>query len=230
MPEGINYSEKKICPDCNCAYFDAYCPICGKDENGKKHRIQKERPRRRGNKLFWTIVIIVVVLAGASRIWDEVLFMMYSYEGLIDGDYPDEGVPMDIQAERQPFPENGTTSYYTGDSPAGTVSVSNRLDDYIYVKFKSESLNKTIMEAYIHPDSTADIKVPLGRYRILFASGDEWYGNEYIFGNDTEFYMFGKVADIKIENGAVINQTIELKKAQSGSKGITESSLAEFLD
>lgn len=230
MPEGINYSEKKICPDCNCAYFDAFCPICGKDENGKKHRIPKERPRRRGNKLFWTIVIIVVVLAGVSRIWDEVVFLLYDNDILINGYYPDEGVPMDIQAEKQPFPENGTTSYYTGDSPAGTVSVANKLDDYIYVKFKSESLNKTIVEAYIHPDSTADIKVPLGRYRIVFASGDEWYGNEYIFGTDTAFYKLGNVTDIKIENNTMINQSIELKKSQSSSKGMTKSSMIEFLD
>lgn len=44
---------------------------------------------------------------------------------------------------------------------------------YGYIKF------------YANGESTVEIEIPWGEYKIYYATGENWYGEEELFGNDT---------------------------------------------
>ena len=51
---------------------------------------------------------------------------------------------------------------------------------YRYIKF------------YVHGESTIEIQIPWGEYRIYYATGENWYGDEDLFGEDTVYSKISK--------------------------------------
>ena len=41
---------------------------------------------------------------------------------------------------------------------------------------------------YLEGKSVATVQVPGGRYRLVVANGEEWRGDEALFGRNTEYF------------------------------------------
>ena len=46
------------------------------------------------------------------------------------------------------------------------------------------------MAIFIHPGAEIDTCVPLGRFRLQYACGQKWYGEQDCFGPDTVYGEF----------------------------------------
>ncbi len=98
------------------------------------------------------------------------------------GDYQDSAA----RAEncRQPYPENGE-SYHSEDFSGGTTLTistdSGPMPTYIKVYTDSDELVSCV---FLHTSAAVDIKLPSGTYRFKTATGEYWYGEEQLFGDE----------------------------------------------
>lgn len=57
---------------------------------------------------------------------------------------------------------------------------------YVYLDFIG--FGGSDMSFMVSAGRSAEVLVPLGEYEIYYATGETWYGPEYKFGDDTQFY------------------------------------------
>lgn len=82
---------------------------------------------------------------------------------------------------------------------------------------------------YAGSNSTVHFEVPLGKYEVFFATGEYWYGEEYLFGPDTVYQKCDEIFEFSIdfENGFT-GWTIDLYSTYNGNLDTDIVSADEF--
>lgn len=136
------------------------------------------------------------------------------------------------QHEVVPFPDNGT-AYATWDEEAIArfeIHAEN-IDTYNYIQLKDIGNENKRIYIYIHPQSVATVKVPLGEYNLYIASGNTWYGKDLLFGS---FGTYDKADNIlsfyktEHENGSTINGNTLTLKTVTGNLHSTPVNINDF--
>ena len=153
------------------------------------------------------------------------------------------------------FPPNGYHQILDDEIGVAQFKVITPPRDsfYYYVLLRDASTDKTVVTVYIHPGETVSIDVPLGRYRMYYATGLEWYGTTHLFGPNTQyskadtilrFYLEGvdgidgveKLEDLydlvsfeDLENIRVVGCTIELISRAGGNMSTSTASADDFI-
>lgn len=86
-----------------------------------------------------------------------------------------------------PFPKSGTirtAGNKTGVAPFEIVAPSG--DDY-YIKMVDALTGDSKVVVFVHGGQRTEVLVPVGTYEIRYASGSTWYGENYLFGPDTDY-------------------------------------------
>jgi hypothetical protein len=94
-------------------------------------------------------------------------------------------------------------------TPAGTESY--------FVKLVSASTGKEVMTFYIRSGQTLDTEVPLGSYRIKYATGDLWYGETHLFGPESKYSEAEKVFQFARNGDEISGYTVELIRQRGGN-------------
>jgi hypothetical protein len=76
--------------------------------------------------------------------------------------------------------------------PVATLKIAADGRDYAIRLVDKKSKTEVLM-AFIAANQTLETKVPLGSYRILAATGDEWYGDRLLFGPSTDYFVLHRV-------------------------------------
>lgn len=111
-----------------------------------------------------------------------------------------------------PMPRNGDAikyTYKTHEAPFEVVTPSG--DDYYYVVL-SESANTRlkVISVLVHPGKKVKIDVPLGSYKMFYATGEKWYGRTALFGEETDYYKVDDVLRFYVDGDRIMGHTIEL--------------------
>lgn len=69
--------------------------------------------------------------------------------------------------------------------------------DSHYIKIIDTSTGEPFMKIYIREGDTITVYLPVGSYRIRYATGEHWYGYDELFGTDGEYFKFNEVVKIK---------------------------------
>lgn len=88
--------------------------------------------------------------------------------------------------------------------------------DY-FIKLEDNITNKAVMTFYVIGGENFETTVPLGNYILKYATGEEWYGAEYLFGPDTQYYYSSDIFDFTEDSNGVSGWTITLIKQQGGN-------------
>ena len=88
--------------------------------------------------------------------------------------------------------------------------------DY-FIKLEDNITNKAVMTFYVIGGENFETTVPLGNYTLKYATGEEWYGAEYLFGPDTQYYYSSDIFDFTEDSNGVSGWTITLIKQQGGN-------------
>jgi len=98
---------------------------------------------------------------------------------------------------------------------------------YHFVKLVDAANGAPVMTIFINKGETAKVKVPLGNYEMLFATGDTWYGDQYLFGPSTQYSKADKVYPFAINaSGEIGGWTVDLTPQVNGNlhmKNISDS-------
>ena len=98
--------------------------------------------------------------------------------------------------------------------------------DY-YVKVVRPFTNAVVMEIYISGGDTFEGLVPLGTYRIKYASGKTWYGRELLF-DETVTSEADRNFSFRATSSGVSGYSIELIRQVGGNLATRRIPLADF--
>lgn len=139
-------------------------------------------------------------------------------------------------------PDNGLTKQYAYNGekfvvPAFkevcplTVSVRGNQGYYIYLKYlhaptyseESRDHPNSYVDAesdlafYVSPDSSVNCKVPIGVYKLYYATGSTWYGQHDLFGSGTMYYTSSELLNFYSDTEYYNGTTLELWRQTNGN-------------
>lgn len=137
-------------------------------------------------------------------------------------------VTPEFNHEPQPLPPTGHEYHYSGKKGVAPLQivVPNAGDNY-YVKVVTLE-NKPVKAVFIRSGETVKIRVPLGTYKVKYATGETWYGQKYLFGPSTSATVAESDFDFRVEDDRYTGYTIELIKQVSGNLHSRNISIDEF--
>lgn len=85
-------------------------------------------------------------------------------------------------------PNNGQVFIGSGTYRPSELTINCLLtgSDSYYIKLKNQK-GQSVFSFFVQAGKTATVSVPAGYYQVFFASGADWYGTEYLFGENTYY-------------------------------------------
>ncbi|MEQ1658682.1 MAG: hypothetical protein ABL896_07885 [Hylemonella sp.] len=92
-------------------------------------------------------------------------------------------------------------------------------EESYYVKLVDVTNGKTVMTMFVRGGQTWETKVPLGSFKVKYATGMKWYGPqpERLFGPQTRVNEADSVFHFRVEGNRVNGYTIQLIKQVGGN-------------
>ncbi len=130
--------------------------------------------------------------------------------------------------QEQLLPNNGEISLFTNNENVAPLQINTPYGSNYVVKLKDASTKIPIMTIFIHGGSSLNIKVPLGIYEITYASGEKWYGYDYLFGSGTVYSKADKVFSFKRTGSQIDGYTLTLHQVVNGNLKTTNINKSNF--
>ena len=139
-------------------------------------------------------------------------------------------------------PENGhvfLSPQYMGLCPL-SVSVADGSSYYIYLQYMHAPENSynsrhetgygegDDLAFYIRSGETVELDVPVGVYKLYYATGDIWCGTQYKFGADTAYFSSDDLLDFYTTADTAYGVTLELWAQYNGNFETDEISESAF--
>lgn len=135
--------------------------------------------------------------------------------------------PIFNEPERALPPHGDITWHSSGEPVAPLVIRSSRGSHYV-VKLTDYFSGQDTLSVFIHGGVTANLDVPLGKYRIKYASGERWYGPTHLFGPETAYSRADSSFDFSLTGNQVSGYTLTLYKVIDGNLHTSRISPDEF--
>lgn len=116
-----------------------------------------------------------------------------------------------------PLPKSGEVRRYTTDKGVAPLSIKSAADANYLVKLDDAYTGRQVLSVFIRGGQTEEIKVPLGRYIVKYASGDRWYGYRHLFGPDTQYSKADREFPFSFDGDSYVGYTLTLYKVRDGN-------------
>lgn len=126
------------------------------------------------------------------------------------------------------LPENGTTNYYTNAEALAPFGVKTEIGENYFIKLVDADTNKTAVTVFVRGGDSINIKVPLGAYELRSAAGDDWYGEDHLFGSHTSYSKADKVFNFYVDGPVIQGNTVELINRVDGNLHTSKIDKDEF--
>ena len=168
--------------------------------------------------VLFSVVIIAVFLSLAMhpKEADPISPILSSYD---DGDLFEEKIIPSVELEPLPLPRTGysTNEKYTGFAPL-EIRTPFSSDNY-FVKIEDFYSNEDVVSYFIRAGEILKVKLPTGTYNIKYASGENWYGEDLLFGEGTKYAKADDVFTFTYDGYKYNGYTIELIQQVNGNLG-----------
>ena len=126
------------------------------------------------------------------------------------------------------LPQNGISKLYSYNSRVAPLEFNTAGNSHFYIKLVDHTTGKTVMTVFVRSGSRVDVDVPLGDYIIKYASGDSWYGEEHLFGDETSYIAADDVFNFYQTDEGVSGYTITLYQVPGGNLQTNEIEASDF--
>ena len=82
--------------------------------------------------------------------------------------------------------------------------------DSFYIKLTDASTGVLVMTFFVQGGQSFEAVVPVGTYRVKYATGATWYGVDFVFGPDTRYSEAVKIFEFSSKKNHITGSTIEL--------------------
>ena len=111
----------------------------------------------------------------------------------------------------------GETWYRGSGNREAPFSVEVGAGEDYFIKVKSASTAKEVLGAYILGGTKFKTKLPLGSYELSYASGDLWYGEEFLFGPNTDYSKADKSFQFTKSGRSINGVSVKLVRVVNGN-------------
>lgn len=85
------------------------------------------------------------------------------------------------------FPPHETVAFQTDQPGRAPFKIQTEAGSNFVLKLVDPQTRKDVMRMFIVGGQEANFWVPVGEYELVYASGRNWYGDELLFGPDTQY-------------------------------------------
>jgi hypothetical protein len=85
------------------------------------------------------------------------------------------------------FPPHETVAFLTDQPGRAPLKVQTEAGSNFLLKLVDPQTRKDVMRMFIVGGQEANFWIPVGEYELVYASGQHWYGDELLFGPETEY-------------------------------------------
>lgn len=124
--------------------------------------------------------------------------------------------------------EPGLVEVLTDDPRVAPLKVVTPNSPYDYFIEMLDSDGDIVLTFYVRGGQAFEVLMPLGTYRLTYASGATWYGTEEFFGPDTEFGAADKDLEFEEDDEGYKGHVIELIPQEGGNLSTRRLSREEF--
>lgn len=181
-----------------------------------------------GIGVWMGILVLVMVVGSAGR-----------QKGVSDRAPAFAGNPAPIPVERevlpapQAVPASGVMYTYGSFGGPGRrleapFEIKAGQGSHFFVKLIHLGTNQPAMSIFVRSGETVEVEVPLGTFKVRYASGETWYGDDLLFGPETSYSEADTLFTFEVVGNQVRGFTITLYQVAHGNLKTKAIGAAEF--
>ncbi|WP_125925600.1 hypothetical protein [Halomonas aestuarii] len=153
--------------------------------------------------------------------WPIIIFGLFGYFIYVDSQSSSSSSyqPKDTFAQKHQahsFPYNGKVVNLTRRDAVAPFQIKTQAGQDYVIKLKTLSERDAVI-VYVHGGRTVNVDVPMGRYKLYYASGDTWYGNTHLFGPDTAYSKSDSQFNFQLQGNQYMGYTVSLYRVSNGN-------------
>ena len=151
--------------------------------------------------------------SGYQRLWQKLVSAGVFTKGAFEANYDANAL-----AGAKLTPANGDTIIKSLNSAYAPFEVATRGSSNYYVLLEPTDGNTgNRVSFYVRGGSSISVKVPLGSYKLYYATGTDFYGKTRLFGASTKYYQAGTVLNFKRQGLNYTGYSVELYLQSGGN-------------
>jgi hypothetical protein len=116
------------------------------------------------------------------------------------------------------LPISGTQQNFSSRSPLAPLEIRTRgAGTHYFVKLEDVNTDQTVITLFVRGGESAEIEVPLGAYRMKYATGTTWYGTVDLFGPQTGYHQAESTFRFYDAGESYSGYTVELYRQSGGN-------------
>jgi hypothetical protein len=178
---------------------------------------------------IWAVLValaVVVVLAVSSRISR----VGSSGPSLPNVPAPNGGVTASLpglvgstfNVPPKELPPNGFFARYHSLPAVAPLTITVAPGANYLVKIEDAGSGVPVLSVFIHSGQTVQTKAPLGNFRLKYAMGTTWYGEQHLFGPDTNYHKAERIMGFSQTATGYSGHSIQLIRQVSGNLPTTQ--------
>lgn len=139
---------------------------------------------------------------------------------------------------KKALPSSGVIKYYTNDEPIAPFEIKTSVNDYYndttttthyYIKLVDYyNENNTLVTIFVRSGESVKVDIPIGDYKLKYATGETWYGEKDLFGHKTSYSKSEQQLNFSNSGYMVYGHTITLYKVQNGNLSTENINASDF--
>ena len=126
------------------------------------------------------------------------------------------------------FPPNGKTCNGTNRDCIAPLEIRSQTGANYLVKLVNIAYPEEYFEVFVRGGNTVNVDVPIGSYIFKYASGEKWYGDQYLFGPKTACSKASTAFTFQQKGDEVIGCSVTLYKIVGGNLNTEKIKPSEF--
>lgn len=134
---------------------------------------------------------------------------------------------VEFNRPEMPLPANGTVTRFSPGESIAPFSVATRTPGtHFFLKITDADSGSLIATVFVRSGESCETTLPLGRYRVKYATGRKWYGPEFLFGPEpeTRYYLADSLLTFTRVGDEVRGYSLELFAQLNGNLKTNEMS------
>lgn len=112
---------------------------------------------------------------------------------------------------------SGEVNIFTTKDTVAPFTIETSYGSNYVVKLKDYYTKEAVMTIFVKGGDTIKTEVPTGTYEVTYASGDKWYGYNYLFGPDTGYSKADSSFSFNFDGYSYSGYTITLYRVSNGN-------------
>lgn len=206
-------SEFIKCRKCGHEYYKTWnhCPECRTPKG--------QAPVRPIFLIILTGVIAIALFYFSSSSSDDPLMDSYESDSEFNStnNMPEESVDS-FNSTPVDSPTTGIYQLFTNSELLSPFETRNHTDNKCYLlKFVNTVDNTVSFTIFLNKQENCNVKVPLGSYIIMAASGETWYGDQELFGPSTSFVKYSNTYNFYISESGYNGWYVDFTNTPDGN-------------